>query len=291
MTNGTATGAGHDAAATATQPTIAVKHLWKVFGPAEDKVIGTPDADLAARGAARQDRFDDRHPGRLVRRQRRRGLRRHGPVRERQVDARPMHDPADRADRGRGPARRRGHPQGRRQAAARAAPPPIRMVFQHFGLLPHRRVIDNVAYRARDPGRVQGRPLRAGPGDDRPGRAAGSRGQLPRPAVGRHAAAGRPGPGARRRPGGDVLRRAVQRPRPAHPARHAERGPAPPPRGRQDDGLHHPRPRRGAQARRPHRDHARGQGRPGRATGGARRRARPTTTWPTSSATCPSRTS
>ena len=27
-------------------PTIAVKGLWKVFGPAEHKVIGTPDADL-----------------------------------------------------------------------------------------------------------------------------------------------------------------------------------------------------------------------------------------------------
>ena len=27
-------------------PTLAVKHLWKVFGPAEKKLIGTPDADL-----------------------------------------------------------------------------------------------------------------------------------------------------------------------------------------------------------------------------------------------------
>jgi ABC-type proline/glycine betaine transport system, ATPase component len=27
-------------------PTLAVRHLWKVFGPAEHKVIGTPDADL-----------------------------------------------------------------------------------------------------------------------------------------------------------------------------------------------------------------------------------------------------
>ena len=37
------------------------------------------------------------------------------------------------------------------------------MVFQHFGLLPHRRVIDNVAYRPRDPRRRQGRAARAGP--------------------------------------------------------------------------------------------------------------------------------
>ena len=29
-------------------PTLAVKQLWKVFGPAENKVIGTPDADLTS---------------------------------------------------------------------------------------------------------------------------------------------------------------------------------------------------------------------------------------------------
>ena len=27
-------------------PTLAVRNLWKVFGPAEHKTIGTPDADL-----------------------------------------------------------------------------------------------------------------------------------------------------------------------------------------------------------------------------------------------------
>ena len=47
---------------------------------------------------------------------------------------------------------------------------------------------------------------------------------LPRPAVGRDAAACRPRSGARRRPGGAALRRGLLRPRPADPARHAGRG-------------------------------------------------------------------
>ncbi|MGZ8502234.1 MAG: glycine/betaine ABC transporter ATP-binding protein, partial [Candidatus Limnocylindrales bacterium] len=29
------------------RPTLSVRNLWKLFGPAEHKVIGTPDADLS----------------------------------------------------------------------------------------------------------------------------------------------------------------------------------------------------------------------------------------------------
>ena len=79
----------------------------------------------------------------------------------------------------------------------------------------------------------------------------------PRPALRRHAAARRPGPRARRRPRDPALRRAVLRARPADPPRHAGRGRAPAARDGQDDGVHHPRPVRGAAARRPDRDHAR----------------------------------
>ena len=150
----------------------------------------------------------------------------------------------------------------------------VSMVFQHFGLLPHRKVIDNVALRPRGPRRGQGRPAQPGAGDGRPGRPQRLREQLPRPALGRHAAAGRPGPRARRRPGHHDVRRAVLRAGPADPPRHAERGHPAPPGGRQDHGLHHPRPRGGAQARRPDPDHARRRDRPGRHARRGRRRTR-----------------
>ena len=82
-----------------------------------------------------------------LRRRPRRGLRRDGPVRLRQVDAGALPDPADRADRRRGRLRGRGHPQARRRSALRELRRhKFSMVFQHFGLLPHRRVIDNVSY-------------------------------------------------------------------------------------------------------------------------------------------------
>ena len=164
------------------------------------------------------------------------------------------------------------------------------MVFQHFGLLPHRTVIDNIAYGLEINGvKKDARRARATRGH-RARRPARVRQLLPRAALRRHAAARRTRPRARGRSAGDVPRRAVQRPRPADPARHAGRGHAPAPRPRQDDGVHHPRPGRGHEGRRPHRHHARRRGRADGHAGGARRRIRPTTTWRTSRATSRSRT-
>ena len=104
----------------------------------------------------------------------------------------------------------------------------VAMVFQHFGLLPHRRVIDNVAF---------GLEIRGEDKDKRYARAQevielvglqGLREPLPRPALRRHAAARRAGPRAGGRPQGAAVRRAVLGARPADPPRHAERGdPAP----------------------------------------------------------------
>ena len=158
---------GAPAAGTAT---ISVKGLWKVFGPAEDKLIGTP-TPTSPRRAPPQARLDRRRPRRLVRRPAGRGLRRHGPVGQRQVDARPVPDPADRADRRRDPPRRRGHPQGRRRRLRELRRRRFAMVFQNFGLLPHRRVIDNIAFGLEIRGDDRPSAMRARRGDGVAGRA------------------------------------------------------------------------------------------------------------------------
>ncbi len=69
MTNGLGTAKNNGAGA----PTIAVRSLWKVFGPAENRIIGTPDADLprdalrAKTGSmiAIRDVSFDVHPGQV----------------------------------------------------------------------------------------------------------------------------------------------------------------------------------------------------------------------------------
>ena len=272
---------------------LTVRDLWKVFGPAEAKVAsraGAPDADaieaaVAAQGgtiAVRDVSFDVK-PGEVFVVM---GLSGSGKSTLVRCLTRLIEPTLGKVDldgediRAASPARLR---ELRRKKFS--------MVFQHFGLLPHRPVLDNVAFGLELRGESKAARQERAPRDARPRRPRRDGRPLPGRAVRRPAAAGRPGPGARRRPRGHALRRAVQRPRPADPPRHAERGPPAPPRAGQDDGLHHPRPRRGAQARRPHRDHARRPDRPDRPPGGARRRARPTTTSRTSSATSRSRTS
>ena len=69
------------------------------------------------------------------------------------------------------------------------------MVFQHFGLLPHRRVIDNVAYGLEIRGIGKAERMKRAARGDRAGRPVRLRELLPRPALRRHAAAGRAWPG------------------------------------------------------------------------------------------------
>ena len=108
---------------------------------------------------------------------------------------------------------------------------------------------------------------------------------LPAPALRRPAAAGRRGPRARRGPAGAADGRAVRRRRPGGPRPAAGRVPAAPARARQDGAAGHPRHRRGGEDGRPGRGLRRR--RPARAVrraGRDPRRARPTTSCPSSSA-------
>ncbi len=131
---------------TAAEPALSVRGLWKVFGPKADRIVGSPDADLpraellAKTGctAAVKDVSFDVAPGEvfvvmglsgsgkstLVRCLTRLIEPTAGEVLLAGEDVAAMSDARLRE-------LRRTH---------------VSMVFQHFGLLPHRQVIDNVAY-------------------------------------------------------------------------------------------------------------------------------------------------
>ena len=211
------------------EPLLRAEGVWKLFGKNADKVIGTPDADLPARRAPREDRLRRRRARRQHRRLARRGVRGHGPLRLRQVHARPHADPADRAHRRHGQDRRPGRDRLRRRRAARAAPaqgvdgvPALRAARPPHGDR-QRRV------RARDPGRVEGRAARGAP--TRCSSSSASHDvatSFPSQLSGGMQQRVGPRAGVRGRARADALRRAVQRARSADPPRHAGRGdPAP----------------------------------------------------------------
>ena len=146
-------------------PTIAVRDLWKIFGPAEHKLIGTPGrrtcrtrSSAASTGstiAVRDVSFDVR-PGEVFVVM---GLSGSGKSTLVRCLTR-LIEPTAR----RGPARRRGHPaRPTRRRLRELRRRRFSMVFQHFGLLPHRRVIDNVAFGLEIRGEPQGRAPGAGP--------------------------------------------------------------------------------------------------------------------------------
>ncbi len=128
------------------EPALAVRDLWKIFGDRADKIIGTPDADLPRRElqtktgcvSAVKDVSFDVAPGEvfvvmglsgsgkstLVRLLTRLIEPTHGSIR---ISGRDISTAGDAELR----ELRRKH---------------VAMVFQHFGLLPHRKVIDNIAF-------------------------------------------------------------------------------------------------------------------------------------------------
>jgi glycine betaine/proline transport system ATP-binding protein len=132
--------------AASSRPTISVRHLWKVFGPAEHKVVGTPLADLprddlrARTGSTvgvRDVSFDVR-PGEVFVVMGLSGSGKSTLIRclTRLIEPTAGEILLDGEDIRAADQRKLRELRRRRFA----------MVFQHFGLLPHRRVLDNVAF-------------------------------------------------------------------------------------------------------------------------------------------------
>ncbi len=257
---------------TSTDTAVSCRGLWKVYGPHPERIVGSPEADLPRPELLEKTGCVAAIKRRLVRRPARRGLRRHGPVGLGEVDAGPDDQPAPRPDGRRDRGRRRGPAHDRCRTTPRAP------ATQDQHGVPALRAAPA------SPDRRQRRLRPRGAGDGARGPSAqggrGARGRRPRRlgpalpgrAVGGDAAARGARQSPRHRSGDHAVRRAVQRARPADPPRHAGRGDPAPARGAEDDDLHHARPRRGAEARRPHRDH---EGRAVRAGGHARGGRRP----------------
>jgi glycine betaine/proline transport system ATP-binding protein len=127
-------------------PTLAINHLWKVFGPAEHKLIGTPDADLPREELKRKtgsmiaigDVSFRVWPGEVFVVMGLSGSGKSTLVRciTRLIEPTAGEVLFDGYD------IRKAGPEKLRELRRRS----FSMVFQHFGLLPHRRVLDNVAY-------------------------------------------------------------------------------------------------------------------------------------------------
>ncbi|GAB1640866.1 quaternary amine ABC transporter ATP-binding protein [Krasilnikovia sp. MM14-A1259] len=131
---------------TAHPPKIKVERLWKVFGPQPDKVVGTPlaglsRAELRARTgclAAVRDVTFDVLPGEVFVVMGLSGSGKSTLVRclTRLIEPTSGQVHVD------GEAVRSMSPRRLRELRRHR----VAMVFQHFGLLPHRRVVDNIAY-------------------------------------------------------------------------------------------------------------------------------------------------
>jgi glycine betaine/proline transport system ATP-binding protein len=127
-------------------PTIAVEKLWKVFGPKSDKVVGTPLAELsraelrAQAGclAAVRDVSFDVEPGEVFVVM---GLSGSGKSTLVRCLTR-LIEPTSGEIRIDGESVRQMNPKRLRELRRHQ----VAMVFQHFGLLPHRQVVDNIAY-------------------------------------------------------------------------------------------------------------------------------------------------
>ncbi len=128
------------------KPALSVKHLWKVFGPKADQIIGSPDADLSRAEmlertgciAAVKDVSFDVAPGEVFVVMGLSGSGKSTLVRCLTRLIEPTAGQVEIGDRDVAAMSTKDLMDVRRKEVA--------MVFQHFGLLPHRRVLDNVAF-------------------------------------------------------------------------------------------------------------------------------------------------
>jgi glycine betaine/proline transport system ATP-binding protein len=129
-----------------TKPTLSVKNLWKVFGPKAEQIIGSPSADLSRAEmlertgciAAVKDVSFDVAPGEVFVVMGLSGSGKSTLVRCLTRLIEPTAGKVELADRDVAAMSTKELMEVRRKEVA--------MVFQHFGLLPHRRVLDNVAF-------------------------------------------------------------------------------------------------------------------------------------------------
>jgi glycine betaine/proline transport system ATP-binding protein len=130
----------------AAQPTVSCRNVWKIYGPRSDRIVGTPDADLP-RGellektgcvaAVRDVSFDVRQGEVFVVM----GLSGSGKSTLVRMINR-LHDPTAGQVLVDGEDVVEVSDERLREIRRHK----VSMVFQHFGLLPHRRIADNVAF-------------------------------------------------------------------------------------------------------------------------------------------------
>ncbi|WP_310528957.1 glycine betaine/L-proline ABC transporter ATP-binding protein [Nocardioides sp.] len=129
-----------------TDAALSVRNLWKIFGPRADKVIGTPDAELSRADLKKKtgcvvgvkDVSFDVAPGEVFVVM---GLSGSGKSTLVRCLTRLIEPTAGTVDMG-------GHDvtHASKSELRDLRRNQVSMVFQHFGLLPHRQVIDNVGY-------------------------------------------------------------------------------------------------------------------------------------------------
>ena len=182
------------------EPVVRAEGVWKVFGPHADKLIGTPDCDLPPRElrqktgcvVAVRDVSIEIQPGEVFVVM---GLSGSGKSTLVRTLIRLIEPSAGKIT-----------ITGQDVMAADGAElrelrrHTVAMVFQHFGLLAHRRVIDNVAFGLEIQGVPKAERLVTSSGGAGARRPRGCGEPVPRPALGRHAAARRARPRLRRRP-------------------------------------------------------------------------------------------